>query len=40
MARDTLYNVVFVEKINKSKKDYRANKGKVVTVSDLEKLWK
>jgi hypothetical protein len=40
MTKESPYDPAFVAKIEKSRKDYKAGKGKVVTVSDLEKLWK
>ena len=34
------YNAAFVAKIEKSRRDYKASKGKTIAVSDLDKLWK
>jgi len=40
IAQESTYNPSFVAKIEKSRRDYKAGKGKTVTVRDLEKLWK
>jgi hypothetical protein len=40
IAKESPYNPVFVAKIEKSRKDFKSGKGKTVTISDLEKLWK
>ena len=34
------YNPDFVAKIQKSKEDYKAGKGTVMTIEELNKLWK
>ncbi len=40
VAKESPYRPEFVAKIERSRKDYKAGKGKTVTMSDLEKLWK
>ena len=40
MAKESPYNPEFVTKIEKSRKDFKDGKGKTVTISELEKLWK
>jgi hypothetical protein len=34
------YNPEFVAKIKKSRQDYKNGKGKVMTIDELNKLWK
>jgi cytochrome c len=34
------YNPEFVEKIKKSQQDYKEGKGKVITIDELNTLWK
>ncbi len=40
VAKESPYNPAFVAKIEKSRKDFKAGKGKTVTVKELENLWK
>lgn len=40
IAKESPYRAEFVAKIEKSRRDYKAGRGKVITVSELEKLWK
>jgi nitrogen regulatory protein PII len=40
VAKEDTYNREFVEKIEKSRKDYKEGKGKVYTTEQLNALWK
>ena len=39
-SADKMYNTDFVDKIQKSREDYKAGKGTVVSIEELNKLWK
>ena len=38
--KDKTYNPEFVEKIKQSREDYKNGKGKVMTMDELNSLWK
>ncbi len=38
--KDKTYNQEFVEKIKKSREDYKNGKGKVMSMDELNSLWK
>ncbi len=40
VSEEQPYNPEFVAKIRKSRADYKAGKGKVMTIDELNKLWK
>ena len=40
VAQDSPYDPEFVAKIEKSRKDYKNGKGKVMTMDEINQLWK
>jgi hypothetical protein len=40
IAKESPYDPAFVAKIERSKRDFKAGKGKVFTIKELEDLWK
>jgi hypothetical protein len=40
VTKEDSYNPEFVEKINRSREDYKKGKGKVMTMDELNSLWK
>jgi hypothetical protein len=40
VTKEAPYRPEFVAKIEKSRRDYKAGKGKTLILNDLEKLWK
>lgn len=40
LTNEKVYNSYFVAKIEKSRQDYKKGKGKVMTMDELNQLWK
>ena len=40
LTNEKAYNANFIDKIEKSRQDYKKGKGKIMTLDELNQLWK